>query len=83
MTKYSPSQTFQEDGADLEPDRKRSEASSDPVGTAPDARLASFLTGLLLSKPVSERLTEGDNLELRSGLFEVSKLQPQTTLTSA
>ena len=60
---------LQEDDTDLE--RKRSE-SNDSAGSAPDARLVSFLTGVLLSEPVAEQLSDHDNVALRSGLFEVS-----------
>ncbi len=36
----------------------------------PDARLVSFLTGVLVSEPVSGRLSDRENEELRCGLFE-------------
>lgn len=48
---------------------KRSE-SDDQAGIAPDARLVSFLTGVLLSKPVSDRLADSENVAVRCGLFE-------------
>ena len=57
-------------------ERKRSE-SNDPSGSAPDARLVSFLTGVLLSEPVSERLLDRENVAVRSGLFEVSNSTEQ------
>lgn len=50
-------------------DRKHSD-SNDNTGHAPDARLVSFLTGLLVSVPVSSRLSGGDNETLRCELFE-------------
>ena len=37
---------------------------------APDARLASFFTGLLLSEPVKDNLTSVENTALRCSLFE-------------
>jgi len=68
VTEYTSDEgTSEED--DTESERKRSE-SSDTVGSAPDARLVSFLTGVLLSEPVSERLTDEENVTVRSGLFE-------------
>lgn len=47
-------------------DRKRLYSEED----APDARLASFLTGLLLSEPVKRNLVEDENTALRCSLFE-------------
>ena len=47
-------------------DRKRLYSDDD----APDARLASFLTGLLLSEPVKNNLAEDENTALRCSLFE-------------
>jgi len=68
VTEYTSDEgTSEEEDTDLE--RKRSE-SNDVAGSAPDARLVSFLTGVLLSEPVSERLSDQDNVALRSGLFE-------------
>lgn len=49
---------------------KRSGSSEDQTGNAPDARLVSFLTGVFLSKPVSEKLSDSDNIAVRCELFE-------------
>lgn len=40
------------------------------VEVAPDARLVSFLTGVILSKPVSDQLSSSENVAVRSSLFE-------------
>jgi len=59
--------TSEEDDTEFE--RKRSE-NNDSTGSAPDARLVSFLTGVLLSEPVDKKLQDPDKIALKSGLFE-------------
>ena len=59
---------MQDDDSELE--RTKRAESDDSAGNAPDARLVSFLTGILLSKPVSEHLSHAQNIEVRSSLFE-------------
>jgi len=58
------------DNGESDSDKKRTTESNGQANVPPDARLASFLTGLLISKPVSEQLTENENKTLRCGLFE-------------
>jgi hypothetical protein len=58
----------QEDESELE--SKRSSSGEDQTGNSPDARLVSFLTGVFLSKPVSEQLSDSDNIAVRCELFE-------------
>ena len=48
--------------------RKEEETDDHDIFAHPDARLASFLTGLLLSKPVQETMEEFDSMQIE--LFE-------------
>lgn len=57
----------EDDGPDGIPPVSGKRADSE---NAPDARLASFLTGILLSEPVRNELSEEENILLMSSLFE-------------
>ena len=65
-TEYA-SDEGQDDESDLAPKQACGEGHK---SNAPDVRLVSFLTGLFLSKPVSDELSESENMAVRCELFE-------------
>ena len=69
VTEYTADEGTSEDD-ESEESKQPPQSDTSSIAIAPDARLVSFLTGTLLSKPVSERLSTSENIAVRCCLFE-------------